>query len=132
MAVAIVDEAVASYHNARICKCHSDVIFIHYIAYRQALREVTAHFRKGLRCTSLSFILSFCQLACTVITVITLQPAIIIGSCANSGGKCKVWIAVAGNINTVHAVTIYLAQQLFHLSETGHAADMGYLHRNVV
>jgi hypothetical protein len=132
MTMAIINQSITSHHNSRICKCHADILFIHNIAYSQALREITAHFCKGLCCTSLAFVFSFCQLTGAVITVIALQPSIIISSCTDSGGKRKIRIAVTGYINAIHTVAIYLTQQLFHLSETAHASYMGHLNRNVV
>ena len=132
MALAVVDQAVASQNHTRVRQRHTDIRLGHHVADRQALREITAHLLKGLLCAALALVLALHQLAGAVVAVVPLQPAVVIGRRADARGERKIGIAVAQHVKAVHAVAVNLAKKLFHLAEAAHRADVRDLHRNVI
>ena len=61
--------------------------------------------------------------------MVPLQPALVVGGGADGGGEGVVGVAVATDPQAVHAVRIHHTQELLHLTEARHGADVGHLHR---
>ncbi len=129
MALTVVHDPVAAQHDARMAQGHIHVRLFHHIADSETLRLVPPHLVEDLLRAAPALVLALAQLHHVITAVVPLQPALVIGGGADGGGEGIVGVAVAADPQAVHAVRIHQAQELLHLAEARHGADVGNLHR---